>query len=109
ISTYIHLQQQNVLSKDELRQYTEGLICILSVHSSKLKQAFHDTSYENIYEDVKKWEEMFAPGDFYFGIADHGIQSERRLHETVKAFCELYMTIVVALYEDRNLIMDVDE
>lgn len=108
ISTYIHLQQQNVLSKDELRQYTEGLICILSVHSSKLKQAFHDTSYENIYEDIKKWEEMFAPGDFYFGIADHGIQSERRLHEPVKAFCEIYKTPVVAIQDVRYLERDDD-
>ncbi|HEX6594622.1 MAG TPA: DNA polymerase III subunit alpha [Bacillota bacterium] len=103
ISSHINLHEQLSLAKTDLRQYTKDLICILPVHTSKLKQQFHEASYEQIHDHVKQWEEMFARGDFYLGIADHGLQSERTLHKPVQAFQETYRIPVVAIHDVRYL------
>ncbi|SET44786.1 DNA polymerase-3 subunit alpha [Oceanobacillus limi] len=97
LSTTIQTRQQKGIEKGKLKEYTEGTLCILPIHSSKLKTRITSTSYDRVKQYLDTWEAMFAPGDFYLGVEDHGEENDHAIHNATKAYCELYQTKAVAI------------
>ncbi|MFD2046309.1 DNA polymerase III subunit alpha [Ornithinibacillus salinisoli] len=103
LSTSIKTSQHNGIEKDKLKEYNEDVICILPVHNSKLKDRIGSTSYARVKEYIDSWEGMFAPGDFYLGIANHDQAYDQEVLTAVKAYCDHYQTQAVAINDVRYL------
>src|SRR5699024_11562973 len=46
---------------------------------------------------------MFSQGDFYLGIQEHGLDSERRIHKSLKIFHQTQRVPVVAINDVRYI------
>ncbi|MUK86867.1 DNA polymerase III subunit alpha [Ornithinibacillus sp. L9] len=101
LSTIIQTSSLAGIEKDKLTDFTKDLIGILPIHSSKLKRRITSTSYDRIKPYIDSWEEMFAPGDFYLGIQEHGEELDQAITTATKAYGEKYQTKVVAINDVR--------
>jgi DNA polymerase-3 subunit alpha len=63
-----------------LEGHTEGLICLSACLAGAIPQKLLKNDYEGALEYAKRLKNMFAPGDFYIEIQDHGIEEERRVN-----------------------------
>src|SRR5690625_809788 len=104
ISTMIKKDQKS-LSLKEIHLYTGNLICILPVQSSTLENLFMNNSFEEVKKQIDHWINCFHH-DFYMGIQDHGVASERKLQLQIKAFHEMYHVPVVAINDVRYIEKD---
>ncbi len=86
LSTYIHTEIEAPLSMEELNRFTGGLLCVLPVMDSRLRELLMASSFALAENHLARWQELFDEGDLYLGVQDHGLVNERRLHETIKAF-----------------------
>lgn len=103
ISTYIQQHGKSTLGLEELEGYTEGLICILSAHHADLEQLLVSETHDKVAAYLHKWQALFMQGDFYLGVQDHGLESERSIHHPLKAFHEKYHIPVASIHDVRYL------
>ena len=80
---------------DVLEKHSEGLICL----SACIVGAIPRLLLEGRYEDAKAYairlRDMFAPGDFYIELQDHGIEEELRVrNDLVRIAKEIGVKVV---------------
>lgn len=95
LSTTIQLHEKQAVTFEELKAYSEGLICILPV-KGQLASDFRNRSLDEINHYLKSWIAMFANNDFYLGVQASELEAERELHHTVKTFHHAYDVQVTA-------------
>jgi len=103
ISTELNTTDIEAIKKEELSHFSKGLICILPVFHSCLRNMIKNSPYEEIMEEVKVWQNVFTHENFYLGIQDHGLVEERELQQPLKAFSDFYNLQVVAINDVRYL------
>lgn len=103
LSTYIQENHLSHISMDKLASYCEGLIGILFPAGSPLEDLLLSDTHENADTYVGTWREMFDEGDFYIGVTDHGLDAERKMQTSLKAYQHTYKTSVVAICDVRYL------
>ncbi len=64
---------------DLLSRHSEGIICLSACIAGKVPQLLLHDSYEAAKAYAIKMRDMFAPGDYYIEIQDHGLEDERRV------------------------------
>ncbi len=64
---------------DLLSQHSEGLICLSACIAGRIPKLLLSNQYEKACEYAIKMRDMFAPGDFYIELQNHGIEEELRL------------------------------
>ncbi len=62
-----------------LKQYSEGLICLSACLAGDLPKLLLAERYKEAEEYVIKMRDMFAPGDFYVEVQDHGLEEQKRI------------------------------
>ena len=63
---------------ETLRTHSEGLICLSACIAGAIPQYILHGEYEKAKEYALDLQSMFAPGDFYIEIQNHGIEEEIR-------------------------------
>jgi DNA polymerase-3 subunit alpha len=63
-----------------LEKHTGGLICLSACLAGAIPQKLLRGDYDGALEYAKKLKSMFAPGDFYIELQDHGIPDEKRIN-----------------------------
>lgn len=101
LSTYIQIEKKASIEKEALHAFTKDLLCILLVTNSRLETLLDATSHDEAASYVQTWQTLFEEGDFYLGIQDHGLEQERRLHKSIKAFHQTQQIPVVAVNDVR--------
>ena len=64
---------------ETLAKYSEGLICSSACLAGDIPRLLLQDRYEAALEFGKKLRDMFAPGDFYIEVQDHGIEEQRKI------------------------------
>ncbi len=60
-----------------LSQYSEGLICLSACIAGTVPQFLLNNMDEDAEKDAIRLRDMFAPGDFYLEVQDHGLKEEK--------------------------------
>lgn len=97
LSTELNTKEKEAMEKDDLLHFSEGLICILPIFHSKLKNMIRNSTYEVIMKEINVWQGMFNKENLYLGVQDHGLTEERNLQQPLKAFSDYYKLPVVAI------------
>src|SRR5690625_5033987 len=103
LSTHMQMEKKECIEIEELRSFTHDLLCVFPVIHSKLETLLDDTSHDEAKTYVQALQALFAQGDFYLGIQDHGLDKERRLHKSLKAFHQTQHIPVVAINDVRYI------
>ena len=61
-----------------LHSHSQGLICLSGCLAGAIPQAIVSNDYEGAKAKALELKELFAPGDFYLEIQDHGLEDERK-------------------------------
>ncbi len=64
---------------ETLAKYSEGLICSSACLAGDIPRLLLADKYDEALEFGKKLRDMFAPGDFYIEVQDHGIEEQRKI------------------------------
>ena len=97
ISTAIQLHGKDGIEWEELRTYSDQLICILPTDNKKIETYFLKYSHDEIASYLDEWQTLFADGDFYLGVGHQNSEEDRQFLQTVKTFHEKYNISVVAI------------
>src|SRR5699024_8929561 len=103
ISTIIQKGETSGIEMDVLSQYTDDLLCILPISTSRLASLLENSSHEQATSYTRKWSKMFKEGDFYIGLGHHGLPNERQLLESAKLFQRNIQIPVVAINDVRYI------
>ncbi|TRM12939.1 DNA polymerase III subunit alpha [Lentibacillus cibarius] len=103
ISTDIQNAQENGITKDRLESLSSDLICILMAMDAKTETLLLNETYDSVKEHLDTLRYMFSRGDFYLGIQDHGLDRERKLNQSVRAFQDFYEIPAVLVNDVRYL------
>ncbi|MDR1906509.1 MAG: DNA polymerase III subunit alpha [Clostridiales bacterium] len=63
-----------------LEKHTEGLICLSACLAGAIPQKLLHGDYDGAVEYAKRLKGMFAEGDFYIELQDHGLYEERKIN-----------------------------
>ncbi|MBD5086774.1 MAG: DNA polymerase III subunit alpha [Clostridiales bacterium] len=64
-----------------LQQYSEGVICLSACLSGKIPRLLSIGDYEGAKAYAKRLKDMFAEGDFYIELQDHGLAEQRAIRD----------------------------
>ncbi len=64
---------------DTLAQYAEGLICSSACLSGDIPRLLLAGRFDDAVKLGERLRDMFAPGDFYIEVQDHGIEDQRKI------------------------------
>lgn len=103
ISTIIQKGEKIGIKKEVLQQYTDDLLCILPISTSRLASLLENTSHDQATRYIKEWANMFKAGDFYLGLGHHGLPNERQIRRSTQLFHENVQIPVVAINDVRYL------
>ncbi|WP_163971622.1 DNA polymerase III subunit alpha [Oceanobacillus halotolerans] len=103
LSTLIQEQVTPYMEKENLAPHIEDVIGILPAMDKPLHTLLRHNPYEEVAAYLQSWQNMFDKDDLYLGIQDHGLDEERKLHPSIKAFHESYRVPVVAINDVRYL------
>lgn len=96
-----------------LSQYAEGLICCSACLAGDIPQALlrgDDSEAERIAIMLR---DMFAPGDFYIEVQDHGLREEREIYPKLCALAKKIGVKTVAtndvhyIYKENAVLQDI--
>ncbi len=91
---------------DLLRKHSEGVVCLSACIAGKIPQLLLRNDYEAAKEHAIELRDMFAPGDFYIELQDHGLKEEHEvLGKLVKIAKEIGVKVVAtndAHYTERE-------
>lgn len=59
--------------------HTDGLICCSACLAGQVPQYLVHNDYQSAVEYATKMRDMFAPGDYYIELQDHGIPEEKKI------------------------------
>ena len=62
---------------DLLEQYSEGLVCLSACVAGTIPQYLLQNQDEEAEKIALRLKNMFAPGDFYIEVQDHGLKEEK--------------------------------
>lgn len=102
LSTHIQMGKQSSVDKKALCSFAGDLLCILPT-TERFARLLDSTSHDEAAAYVHRWQEMFSQEDFYLGIQDHGLDSERRIHKSLKIFHQTQQIPVVAINDVRYI------
>ena len=105
LSTWINKDEQR-LTLPILQSHAHDLIGILPVQTSVIAELLINDRFDQAKAIIDKWLNVFSAEDFYLGIQDHGLASERSMQQMVKNFHEAYEIQVVAINDVRYLERD---
>ncbi|MBQ8749934.1 MAG: DNA polymerase III subunit alpha [Clostridia bacterium] len=71
-----------------LKEHAEGLICLSACIAGDIPQAFINGQDSKAEEIAIMLRDMFAPGDFYIEVQDHGILEEREVYPKLCALAK---------------------
>ncbi len=60
-----------------LEQYSEGLICLSACVAGTIPSYLLNNQDDEAEKDAIRLRDMFAPGDFYIEVQDHGLKEEK--------------------------------
>lgn len=60
-----------------LAEHSEGLVCLSACIAGTIPQFLLNNQDEEAEKDAIKLRDMFAPGDFYIEVQDHGLKEEK--------------------------------
>ena len=60
-----------------LEQYSEGLICLSACIAGTIPSYMLNNQDDEAEKDALRLKNMFAPGDFYIEVQDHGLKEEK--------------------------------
>ncbi|HEY4601081.1 MAG TPA: DNA polymerase III subunit alpha [Cerasibacillus sp.] len=103
LSTYIQIQERKTIDKEMLKQYTADLIGILPAIHSSLNEQLRLPTWEHAVETIQSWEVLFADGDFYIGVQDHGLHEEKSLNLILKRLQQSSHHQMVAIQDVRYI------
>ncbi|MFD1038110.1 DNA polymerase III subunit alpha [Virgibacillus byunsanensis] len=103
LSTYIQQHKQESITIKELQSFIYDLICILPTDNKIVESLLLTEPYMKAKGYIQTWRNMFHDEDFYFGILDHGLENDRKVQTSLKAFHENYQIPVVAINDVRYL------
>lgn len=63
---------------ETLKQYTEDVICLSACLAGKIPQLLLKNDYEGAKQYALTLKSMFAEGDFYIELQDHGLEEQKR-------------------------------
>lgn len=66
-----------------LEKYHEGLICSSACIAGEIPRLLLRNEYEKAKERALYYKTLFADGDFYLEVMNHGIEDERRANEAI--------------------------
>ena len=64
---------------DTLARYSEGLICCSACLAGRIPQLLLKNDFEGAKEYALRLKSMFAEGDFYIELQDHGLEEQKRI------------------------------
>ena len=67
------------IDKEVLKEYSEGLIGLSACLKGEVQFLLNHGEYDKAMEAALEYQSIFAPGDFYLEIMDHGIPEQRRI------------------------------
>ena len=80
---------------DALAQHSEGLICLSACIVGAIPRLLLDGRYDEAKAYAIRLRDMFAPGDFYIELQDHGIEEELRVrNDLVRIAKEIGVKVV---------------
>ena len=71
-----------------LSKYSEGLICCSACLAGDIPQALLNGDYEKAEKYAIMLRDMFAPGDFYIEVQDHGLREEKEIYPALCALAK---------------------
>ena len=60
-----------------LAEYSEGLVCLSACIAGTIPQYLLNNQDDEAEKDAIRLRDMFAPGDFYIEVQDHGLKEEK--------------------------------
>ncbi|MDC3412639.1 DNA polymerase III subunit alpha [Terrihalobacillus insolitus] len=103
LSSYIQLKQLDWINRDDLAQYTGGIIGILLVESTPIPAYLGKDEKEKARAYVSEWKNIYKERDFYLGVQDHGQETERQSQQIVNHNQSQLDAPVVAINDVRYL------
>lgn len=103
LSTKIQTKEEKTITKEELMEFTGGLIGILPVFGSSFAEPLLTPDFKKVEEMLNIWTAIFEENSFYLGVQDHGIGTEYRLNQMVKHYQDAYPCMAVAIQDVRYL------
>ncbi|MRH42871.1 DNA polymerase III subunit alpha [Aquibacillus halophilus] len=67
LSTHIQLQEQELVSKVDLKEYLSGLVMILPLSQSPLLKLLNDDR-EKAFDHISSWKSLVSDNNFYLGV-----------------------------------------
>ncbi|MCL2751962.1 MAG: DNA polymerase III subunit alpha, partial [Firmicutes bacterium] len=67
------------IDKKLLRKHADGLVCLSACLAGEIPQALLKGDFELAVKLAEEYKGIFAPGDFYVELQDHGIDEQRRI------------------------------
>lgn len=89
-----------------LREHSEGLICCSACLAGDIPQALINGQDGKAEEIAIMLRDMFAPGDFYIEVQDHGIREEREIYPKLCALAKKIGVKTVATNDCHYLTKD---
>lgn len=78
-----------------LAEHSEGLICLSACLAGAIPQLLLERNYDGALEYARKLKSMFAEGDFYIEIQDHGLPEQKMTNpDLVRIARELGVKVV---------------
>lgn len=67
------------IDKEVLREYSEGLIGLSACLKGEVQFCLNNKEFDRAKEIAQEYQSIFAPGDFYLEMMDHGIPEQQRI------------------------------
>ena len=65
---------------ETLKKHSEGVICLSACLAGRIPELLLENNYDEAKNYAIMLRDMFAPGDFYIELQDHGIEEQRRVN-----------------------------
>ena len=79
-----------------LQEHSEGVICLSACLAGHIPQFILQRRFDEAEELIVKMKNMFAPGDFYLEIQDHGIAEQKIVNQYLAEFSKKHDIKLVA-------------
>ncbi len=99
ISSQIQSQKQRHLEAihlNELKHYSEGLICLSAGLDGEIGQCLLHGEYEQAHQIALQIKQIFQDGHFFLEIGNHGLSEEERVNPLMKKLAQKINAALVA-------------
>ncbi|MFA7172849.1 MAG: DNA polymerase III subunit alpha [Kiritimatiellia bacterium] len=76
------------IDKESLRKYSKGLIGMSACLQGEINVHLQERRLDSAESIAREYSDIFAPGDFYLEMQDHGIPEQRVVNEGVREICK---------------------